>query len=262
MTQTKNTLLQPLNVRKLSSLEYYQLGNRLLITVEASEQSFEDEQHLTNLFNNLTKSTKNYQKNLEGFIKSTMTSQLNEADKQRDSDFRSLANGLKAFNNSTRSNDKEAHNKLYSLLKQHREALTSNHEKASAHYSTLLSKLEQAPYKEAITTLGLTRLTSNLKESQENFEKLFKTSSEAKSKQTNGKSVSNARQDFHDNYQLLLDYIVVMNQVSTEPIYPKLLTIINQGRKFYSDSLAHRHGQDQLNTNTLKTNKTEKPLNE
>lgn len=252
MTKTKNNLLQPLNVRQLSALEYYQLGNRLLISVEASQQTFDEEQHLTNLFSNLTKSVKNYQKNLESFTKTTMTGQLTEADESRDADFRSLSNGLRAFNNAKRTNDKEAHDKLKPLLDQHREALKSNHEKASAHFSTLLSKLEQSPYKEAISTLGLTRLTNNLKESQDNFETLFKSSTEAKSKRTNGKNVKQARQDFHNQYQLLLDYLIVMNQVSTDSIYPTFLRIINQGRKFYSDSLAHRHSQDHHKTDKLK----------
>lgn len=250
MTQPYSNLLQPLNVRKLSALEFYQLGNRLITSIEASQQPYDDERHLFQVVTDMTKDLKAFQKTLEGYTKTSQTARIDEADKRRNDDFRAFSSGLKAYAKNQRSEDKESHDRIKPLLKQHSDALKANHEKSTAHYRTLINKLEQAPYKADVTNLGLTRLLNNFKESQEHFEQVFERANEAKRQQTSGKDVHQSRQQFHNRYQLFLNYLLVMTQVSTELLYPTYLTIVNQGRKYYADSLAHKHKQTNASIKT------------
>lgn len=258
MISFKQNHLVSLNMRRLSALECYQLGSRLVMHLEGLSDSYESDPQLPKSEAAIKKSLKTFKEVLDGTEKLQEHYSLQAANNQRKEDFRALVNALEAFKKIRRSTEEEAYQKLSSLIRGHKEATRVSYEKATAHYTILLANLDKEPYKEAMTNLGLTRFVTYLKESQEAFETRYKAVSDVKKKQANHPILGAVREAFYRDYKILIDYCLLMMRISDGSIYPAVLNAINQDRKYYANCLALRKARRIQKTNQ-EENKEKEP---
>jgi Family of unknown function (DUF6261) len=94
-----------------------------------------------------------------------------------------------------------------------------------------------------VETLGIVVHIDNLETANNNF----KTTFSKRSNDTIGTEVFDTkklRTNMMSTYNDLVDYIVVMARQQKTPYYIDILTAINYGRKYYSDILAKRSGNN------------------
>lgn len=232
-----------LNVRRMHHMEVPKLISRFIGDYEASKIKSTDED-FKRLFGRL-------KTNLEAFValerpisRHKDKSALRQADTTRDHDIQALATSIRAFRLSKRADEAEAYSTLSMLMKSYREITKRNYEEESFAVEDLLSKLKKEPYRTCITTLNLTKLVTNLTETQTQFEALFDKTTTKNANQVKTAQINQAREALYAEYQHLCKYIENMVWVKGSDTYKKTLAVMNKSRQFYADILQRRRGKE------------------
>lgn len=142
---------------------------------------------------------------------------LEEADKQRDNAFTTLANLIRAFSKVAEPATKEAYDQLSRLLKNYSNLSVLSYERETEGINHLLDALKEESYQTALTRLHLTAHVTSLKQAQKAFEKVYAE----RLKEQKGKTPSQTRElrlQLQEIYDFLVDFTALYSYA-----YPELV---------------------------------------
>ncbi|MCW6653033.1 DUF6261 family protein [Aerococcaceae bacterium NML210727] len=230
--------LYDLSLHRLHHPEFTQLLHRTVEDFKAANLRAKDED-FTRLLNSLKTQLPTLQTALEQVKSSEKSQPIQELDLIRDRALRALMDSVKPYRYSSVPNEKQAYTALSLLFKQFKDVAKRNFEEESSLIANLLGKLASAEYSDDVTALGLSKFITALTNAQAAFETAFT----ARSKESIGKvsyNVKALRQQASDDYRLLCDYVYALARVKQDTFYPQALTILNNSRKYFSDTIAKR----------------------
>ena len=230
-------------VSSLRHAEFSQFIVRFLDDLKKENLDFKKEEVLTALVEKIEKALPAFQASLGQIRANEKSALLNEADGLRDTDLQALRDSIKPYRASKREAEKTAYNHLKVLFDTYKDAHKKHYEEETALISNLLEKLSSEKYKSQLETLGISKFVDNLKESHQAFETLFASRSQDKL-QAVSFDVKKLRKEVSTPYQQLSDYVSILTQVKDDELYKRFLSVLNNSRKHYADTLARRKGKD------------------
>ncbi|MCW6663169.1 DUF6261 family protein [Aerococcaceae bacterium NML190073] len=237
--------------------EKNQIVARLITEIETSKVKITDED-VKRLLARLKSKLTALQSAKQPPRKSEHTDKLKEADKIRDADVKALFTSIRAYRASSRPQEKQAYHALYHLCKMYRGMTLRNYEEETAMIGGLLTQLKSEEYRDDVSALSLTQLVNNLTESQTQFETLF-TARVKEEIRTAPVNIQELRLELFEEYQRFCEFIDALAWGKGADQYHKLLVIINNGRKYYSDSIAKRIGHTKKRRSAAKKECTTEP---
>lgn len=239
-------------VSSLRHAEFSQFIVRFLDDLKKENLDFKKEEVLTALVEKIEKALPAFQASLGQIRANEKSALLNEADGLRDADLQALRDSIKPYRASKREAEKTAYNHLKVLFDTYKDAHKKHYEEETALISNLLEKLSSEKYKSQLETLGISKFVDNLKESHQAFETLFASRSQDKL-QAVSFDVKKLRKEVSTPYQQLSDYVSILTQVKDDELYKRFLSVLNNSRKHYADTLARRKGKEAKVVETVAT---------
>lgn len=167
--------------------------------------------------------------------------ELAKLDMVRDKALRTLRRALLVTEFSQDIAEQEAYASLKIILKTYRDIENQNYEAESLAIDTLVTELRSPKNALAVQRLGLERYVNKVEETNT----IFKNTFDKRSTNTISTEVFDTkllRKNIIQAYKNLSEYVLVMAKTKNTPFYSETLTILNNGRKYFSDILARRHG--------------------
>ena len=227
----------------LRHAEFSQFIARFLDDLKKENLDIKKEEVLTTLVEKIQAALPAYQASLAHIRANEKSGLLNEADDLRDADLQALRDSIKPYRASKREAEKTAYINLKLLFDTYKDAHKKHYEEETALISNLLEKLSSEKYKSQLETLGISKFVDNLKESHQAFETLFASRSQDKL-QAVSFDVKKLRKEVSTPYQQLSDYVSILTQVKDDELYKRFLSVLNNSRKHYADTLARRKGKE------------------
>lgn len=235
------TKLHDISLHRLHHPELAQLLHRTIEDFKAANLKARDED-FTRLLNALKTQLPTLQAALQEVKSSEKSQSIQELDVLRDRALRSLFDSIKPYRYSAVATEKQAYTALSLLFKQYKGLTKKNFEEESSLIGNLLTKLASPEYADDVTALNLTKFITTLTTAQTNFEATFN----ARSKEYATKvdyDVKALRNKASDDYRLLCEYVHVLARVKSDNFYTQALDLLNNSRKYYSDTIARRKGE-------------------
>ncbi|MCW6682695.1 DUF6261 family protein [Aerococcaceae bacterium NML160702] len=227
-----------LNVKRLRHAEFYQLLVCLVEDFKSANLKAKDED-FNRLLTGIRTQLPTLQLALEQVKSSEKSKSISDLDAERDRTFQALVDSIKPYRYSSVVAERNAYTALKLLLNHYKGTATKNYEEESSVLASLLLKLKSEEYQDDVTALGLAKFVTNLTNAQNAFETLFN----ARSKENLTKvsyDVKQLRRTLEKEYQILIDYIGILATVKAEPFYKQALGVVNNGCKYFADTLARR----------------------
>ena len=184
---------------------------------------------------------------------SDLTKELKQALKIRNIDFSAFVGGLKLFQNARTVEKLKAYRLLQELVELYKTAPTANMQESSALMDSLLARLAQPPYSEAVTMLMLEEAVANLRDSQEKSYSLYLQRCQDTSTRVKIDSAKIRKNMFKD-YSLLYNHLVNKVSYDANASEKVILQILNDIRQDFSERNRQKNKvESNPSTNEIKT---------
>lgn len=242
----------PLYAQHLNQAEFVQLMSSTVDTLKQYRSSSNDPM-VADLTQRLEDSLPLMKESLKQKRGSDLTKELKQALKIRNIDFSAFVGGLKLFQNARTVEKLKAYRLLQELVELYKTAPTANMQESSALMDSLLARLAQPPYSEAVTMLMLEEAVANLRDSQEKSYSLYLQRCQDTSTRVKIDSAKIRKNMFKD-YSLLYNHLV--NKVSYDANASEKvnLQILNDIRQDFSERNRQKNKvESNSSTNEIKT---------
>ncbi|MCW6677307.1 DUF6261 family protein [Aerococcaceae bacterium NML180378] len=251
-----NSLLNDINYNRLRSAEVLQLVSRLIEDYEASKLKLTDEE-LKRLINRVKQQLQAFQLVLEQAKVSDKVQEVNQLDNARDKAFRLLTESIKAYRYSEIAAEKKAYNALNALLKQYKDLLKRGYSEKSGLIIPLLAALKSTEYSDDVQALNVSKFVTALNEKQQAFNTLLVERSKEKLAKR-AQTIKGARSTLLEEYHLLTNYIIIMNDVKASEQLKQLLAIVRNSRAPFVTNTLRRQTKYRNRDKSDKPRKTSK----
>ena len=231
--------LQPLNVARLSVLEFGQHLKSILENINLLGAGFVTDTALVNYLQTLGNSMVPYDKAIVQITKSDETAKIVEADKLRDNAITALTRQLSVYELSPNDNETEAYNSLLTLFNTYKGIQKWNFEEETNGIDNLLADLANAKYSAHAGVLNMAPWVTQLTTTNAAFKALFSGRTQESSAKESF-DVAAMRKEMKTVYEDAADYTLSMAKAQNTDQYNKTLDVINTVRKYYHDLLAKR----------------------
>lgn len=187
-----------------------------------------------------------YNKALDQIRASEETKAIAELDHVRDADFQALNDSLRPYKNAKTQYETDSYTALSLLLSEYKGADKDSYEAETNKLNTLIGRLQSSDFASHVSNLGVGRFVMSLSDSNTAFNDLFaKRSYNTSQKETF--DIKALRSALYADYKKMSSYIAAMASVKDDPFYKDALSIINNGRNYFSKVvLARRSGKKAL----------------
>ncbi len=235
----ENQKLNSLDVSRLHHAEFGQFIIRFFEDFDKTTLDAAADADFKTMFEGLHAKIPNYNAGLEQIRASEESEKIAKADIVRDDDMQALKDSLKPFRNAKTQSEKDAYTAIKIIMDQYKGVENNSYEEETNRLNTLITKLQSAETADHIAVLGITKFINHLSDSNTAFNDLFAH----RSFQTSQKityDVKALRRTLTKDYRKMANYITAMAEVKTGDYYKDVLTVLNNGRKYFSDVLARR----------------------
>lgn len=233
--------LVPLHILRLHHAEFGQFIVRFFEDFSQTSLDANTDEDFKRMFDALQTQIPGYNSALDQIQASEESAKIAEADKARDLDVQALKDSIKPYRNAKTQTEKDAYISIKILLDQYKGVEDTSYEEETNKLNLLVAKLQSSEYSSYVATLGIAKFVNHLSDSNTAFNALFSHRSYQNSqKQTY--DVKALRKSLTEDYKQMANYIAMLANVKTDVFYKDVLTIINNGRKYFSDLLAKRNG--------------------
>ena len=242
----------PLYAQHLNQAEFVQL---MISTVDTLKQyrSSSNDPMVADLTQRLEDSLPLMKESLKQKRGSDLTKELKQALKIRNIDFSAFVGGLKLFQNARTVEKLKAYRLLQELVELYKTAPTANMQESSALMDSLLARLAQPPYSEAVTMLMLEEAIANLRDSQEKSYSLYLQRCQDTSTRVKIDSAKIRKNMFKD-YSLLYNHLVNKVSYDANASEKVILQILNDIRQDFSERNRQKNKvESNPSTNEIKT---------
>ena len=242
----------PLYAQHLNQAEFVQLMSSTVDTLKQYRSSSNDPM-VADLTQRLEDSLPLMKESLKQKRGSDLTKELKQALKIRNIDFSAFVGGLKLFQNARTVEKLKAYRLLQELVELYKTAPTANMQESSALMDSLLARLAQPPYSEAVTMLMLEEAVANLRDSQEKSYSLYLQRCQDTSTRVKIDSAKIRKNMFKD-YSLLYNHLVNKVSYDTNASEKVILQILNDIRQDFSERNRQKNKvESNPSTNEIKT---------
>ena len=242
----------PLYAQHLNQAEFVQLMSSTVDTLKQYRSSSNDPM-VADLTQRLEDSLPLMKKSLKQKRGSDLTKELKQALKIRNIDFSAFVGGLKLFQNARTVEKLKAYRLLQELVELYKTAPTANMQESSALMDSLLTRLAQPPYSEAVTMLMLEEAVANLRDSQEKSYSLYLQRCQDTSTRVKIDSAKIRKNMFKD-YSLLYNHLVNKVSYDANASEKVILQILNDIRQDFSERNRQKNKvESNPSTNEIKT---------
>lgn len=223
----------PLYAQHLNQAEFVQLMSSTVDTLKQYRSPSNDPM-VADLTQRLEDSLPLMKESLKQKRGSDLTKELKQALKIRNIDFSAFVGGLKLFQNARTVEKLKAYRLLQELVELYKTAPTANMQESSALMDSLLARLAQPPYSEAVTMLMLEEAVANLRDSQEKSYSLYLQRCQDTSTRVKIDSAKIRKNMFKD-YSLLYNHLVNKVSYDANASEKVILQILNDIRQDFSE---------------------------
>lgn len=242
----------PLYAQHLNQAEFVQLMSSTVDTLKQYRSSSNNPM-VADLTQRLEDSLPLMKESLKQKRGSDLTKELKQALKIRNIDFSAFVGGLKLFQNARTVEKLKAYRLLQELVELYKTAPTANMQESSALMDSLLARLAQPPYSEAVTMLMLEEAVANLRDSQEKSYSLYLQRCQDTSTRVKIDSAKIRKNMFKD-YSLLYNHLVNKVSYDTNASEKVILQILNDIRQDFSERNRQKNKvESNPSTNEIKT---------
>ena len=242
----------PLYAQPLNQAEFVQLMSSTVDTLKQYRSSSNDPM-VADLTQRLEDSLPLMKKSLKQKRGSDLTKELKQALKIRNIDFSAFVGGLKLFQYARTVEKLKAYRLLQELVELYKTAPTANMQESSALMDSLLARLAQPPYSEAVTMLMLEEAVANLRDSQEKSYSLYLQRCQDTSTRVKIDSAKIRKNMFKD-YSLLYNHLVNKVSYDANASEKVILQILNDIRQDFSERNRQKNKvESNPSTNEIKT---------
>ena len=242
----------PLYAQHLNQAEFVQLMSSTVDTLKQYRSSSNNPM-VADLTQRLEDSLPLMKKSLKQKRGSDLTKELKQALKIRNIDFSAFVGGLKLFQNARTVEKLKAYRLLQELVELYKTAPTANMQESSALLDSLLARLAQPPYSEAVTMLMLEEAVANLRDSQEKSYSLYLQRCQDTSTRVKIDSAKIRKNMFKD-YSLLYNHLVNKVSYDANASEKVILQILNDIRQDFSERNRQKNKvESNPSTNEIKT---------
>ena len=242
----------PLYAQHLNQAEFVQLMSSTVDTLKQYRSSSNNPM-VADLTQRLEDSLPLMKESLKQKRGSDLTKELKQALKIRNIDFSAFVGGLKLFQNARTVEKLKAYRLLQELVELYKTAPTANMQESSALMDSLLARLAQPPYSEAVTMLMLEEAVANLRDSQEKSYSLYLQRCQDTSTRVKIDSAKIRKNMFKD-YSLLYNHLVNKVSYNANASEKVILQILNDIRQDFSERNRQKNKvESNPSTNEIKT---------
>ena len=242
----------PLYAQHLNQAEFVQLMSSTVDTLKQYRSS-SNAPMVSDLTQRLEDSLPLMKESLKQKRGSDLTKELKQAHKIRNIDFSAFVGGLKLFQNARTVEKLKAYRLLQELVELYKTAPTANMQESSALMDSLLARLAQPPYSEAVTMLMLEEAVANLRDSQEKSYSLYLQRCQDTSTRVKIDSAKIRKNMFKD-YSLLYNHLVNKVSYDANASEKVILQILNDIRQDFSERNRQKNKvESNPSTNEIKT---------
>ncbi|HFU3827989.1 TPA: DUF6261 family protein [Streptococcus suis] len=242
----------PLYAQHLNQAEFVQLMSSTVDTLKQYRSSSNDPM-VADLTQRLEDSLPLMKESLKQKRGSDLTKELKQALKIRNIDFSAFVGGLKLFQNARTVEKLKAYRLLQELVELYKTAPTANMQESSALMDSLLARLAQPPYSEAVNMLMLEEAVANLRDSQEKSYSLYLQRCQDTSTRVKIDSAKIRKNMFKD-YSLLYNHLVNKVSYDANASEKVILQILNDIRQDFSERNRQKNKvESNPSTNEIKT---------
>lgn len=242
----------PLYAQHLNQAEFVQLMSSTVDTLKQYRSSCNDPM-VADLTQRLEDSLPLMKESLKQKRGSDLTKELKQALKIRNIDFSAFVGGLKLFQNARTVEKLKAYRLLQELVELYKTAPTANMQESSALMDSLLARLAQPSYSEAVTMLMLEEAVANLRDSQEKSYSLYLQRCQDTSTRVKIDSAKIRKNMFKD-YSLLYNHLVNKVSYDANASEKVILQILNDIRQDFSERNRQKNKvESNPSTNEIKT---------
>lgn len=234
-----NNFLESLKASALTNLEFGQLMNRLLNDLSTINQEQLTDQPYRDYVRQITEKMVLYERGLSQVQKNTETEKIKLSDDIRNKAVNAFSKALKLYAVSDEPAEIEASRVLGILFHSFKNLANLNYEAESIGIDKLISDLESAQYADKVEFLKIGRYISRMKNSNENFKKLF-SGRLVTTSLTETYDLKTIRMELLTIYNEFIAYVLAMSNAHKTPLFITTLALLNTTRKYYADILARR----------------------
>lgn len=235
--------LTNLDVARLYNAELSSLMERFFDDFSKTTLSLDTDAVFKTAYEEMKAQLTVYNTGLDQVRTSEDSTKVVKADALRDADFKAFKNSVKPFRTSLHASESEAYTALNLLLAEYKGVENDSYEVQTTRLANLIERLQSDLYKKHVRELGIGRFVTRLNESNAAFKEIFsKRSFDMLQKPTY--DVKKLRKELTESYRKMVNYVLALAQMTQQPFYTETLEVLNNGRKYFSDTiLARRTGK-------------------
>lgn len=240
----KKVKLAKMDIFLLQNAEFSQLMTRLVGDIEQSGLDTTTDADFSTILENLKNKIPTFNKALNQIRENELTQNLSHLDKIRKNDLMALRDSIKPYKNAKKEQQKQAYNALKIIFDEYKKTSINNYESETHKLKSLIDILKSSGNKSYVSTLKIGDFISELETSNQEFDRVFAL----RSVQNIGKETydtKSIRREMTELYRKLCIYTETLADIKQEEFYKKALEVINNSRKYFSDTLSKRKGKKQ-----------------
>lgn len=231
--------LSSLYMNGLQNAEFGQLIVRFFEDFSTKSLDINVDADLKRLYEALQYQLPVYNAALDQIRASEESEQIARLDKVRGRDIQALRDSLKPYRNAKTQNETDAYNAIQLLISEYTGVEDDSYESETNRLNSLIIRLQSPEFYNSALTLGIEKFIMNLAVSNTDFNQLFAQRS-FKTSQKVVADVKALRKTLASDYKTLINYIAAMASVKEDVYYKDILTIINNGRNYFSNVVLSR----------------------
>lgn len=231
--------LSSLYMNGLQNAEFGQLIVRFFEDFSTKSLDINVDADLKRLYEVLQYQLPVYNAALDQIRASEESEQIARLDKVRDRDIQALRDSLKPYRNAKTQNETDAYNAIQLLISEYTGVEDDSYESETNRLNSLIIRLQSPEFYNSALTLGIEKFIMNLAASNTDFNQLFAQRS-FKTSQKVVADVKALRKTLASDYKIMTNYISAMASVKEDTYYKDILTIINNGRNYFSNVVLSR----------------------
>lgn len=223
----------------LQNAEFGQLIVRFFEDLNTKSLDINVDSDLKRLYEALQDQLPAYNAALDQIRASEESEQISKLDKVRDRDIQSLRDSLKPYRNAKTQTETDAYNAIRLLISEYKGVEDDSYESETNRLNSLIGRLQSPDFYNSALILGIEKFIMNLAASNTDFNQLFAQRS-FKTSQKVVADVKILRKTLASDYKTMINYIAAMASVKEDTYYKDILTIINNGRNYFSNVVLSR----------------------
>lgn len=243
----KNYKLTSIHLSGLKNTEFAQLLVRFFEDFETSGLDLETDTDFKRLFELIKSKKPTFDEALDQVRGSEESEKIMKADKERNNFLKALRSATNAYKYSKNQKEKDAFVILNLLLSEYKNVENDGYEQSTYRLSNLTERLQNEEYRNAVKELSLGKFITNLAEANVTFNELFARRS-SKAMQKPSYNVKELRKELTNIYKDLVGYTYILARIRKDDFFTKALGVINNGRKYFADTIIARRNAAKTNS--------------